>query len=292
MNRIFIITVLLLTIIPLMSFSKSGIVITAVPEDVSFAGKISIQSLIGSVSNDSINFSLYLPPEYETLTKNIPMAIWLHGLGGSYRNYGKIIRNYELAYEKGLIGPMIIMFPDGYKNAMWADSKSGKKQAETNVIKEILPYLENNYKLIPNRNSRIIMGFSMGGFGAFEYATKFPEIFSVAVSFDGAMHNWESLNSRPTIANEIFENDSIYWSQYSPYQNIVKNADSIRSSVKFLAYVGQLVEYNNRYKNIMDNLNIKVDYKITPCKHNLKCLFDEAGDELFIYIKNNIVFYN
>ncbi len=246
--------------------------------------------IIGPVTNDSILFSLYVPPDYDGFEKNIPVAIWLHGLNGNHKGSVNIIRAYEDALKNQLVRPMIIIIPDGYTNTMWADGQSGTKNAETNVIHEILPYVEDHYKVIPDRKSRLVMGFSMGGFGAIEYAVKFPQLFGVAVNFDGALHNWESINNRPTLVDEIFHNDSTYWKQYNPYDNLMINADSVRSMVKFRTYVGRLVEYNERYKRLMEEQNIAYDVIVTSCGHNMKCIMNEVGTDFFTFINTNVLF--
>lgn len=51
---------------------------------------------------------------------------------------------FEAANTAGHWDEGIIVFPDGYLNTMWADSYDGTKQAETNVVEEIVPYVVRN----------------------------------------------------------------------------------------------------------------------------------------------------
>lgn len=240
----------------------------------------------GPLSNDLIEFNLYLPPGYDSIGHNIPLGIWLHGLGGDHNSSTYLIEAYEDAYSDQVVGAMAILFPNGHVNSMWADSRSGKKMIETNVIHEILPYVEDNYKVSRNRGNHIVMGFSMGGFGAVEYAVKFPYLFGTAISFDGAFHNWRSINGSIGVVNEIFNRDHTHWKQFNPYDNLIKNADLVRSNVKLRFYVGELVEYNERFKQFMDAENIKYDYIVTSCSHDMNCLLRGYATDFFKYINS------
>ena len=44
--------------------------------------------------------------------------------------------------------------------------------------KELVEYLDKNYRTLPNRESRGIAGHSMGGYGAFKIGMLHPEVFS------------------------------------------------------------------------------------------------------------------
>ena len=124
----------------------------------------------------------------------------------------------------------------------------------------------------------------MGGFGAIEYGLKFPDGFSIAVNLDGAMHNWESIQARSQLVDEIFEGDENYWDLFSPYNNAVKYSRQTKYNVAFKTVVGQLVEYNDRFKKLADSLGITMEYSKAPCAHNLNCVLSEQGKEIFQFI--------
>jgi S-formylglutathione hydrolase FrmB len=46
------------------------------------------------------------------------------------------------------------------------------------AAKEVVEYIDQNFKTMANRNSRAIAGHSMGGYGAFKLAMLYPEVFS------------------------------------------------------------------------------------------------------------------
>jgi acetyl esterase/lipase len=247
---------------------------------------ISSQSFMGPVTKKTIRYNIYLPEGYNSGDKRYPVIYHLHGLGGSEGSGNQVVvRGLEKAMAGGVIGPMIVVFPNGHRDTMWADSKDGAKPAETNVIRELIPHIDSKYRTIATRQNRVIQGMSMGGYGAVAYATKFGDVFSVCVNYDGAVHNWKTLKSRRgRISKGIFEHDKEYFDKYSPWYNAKAKADSIRDKVAFRMVVGSLREFNENYRQHLESLNIDVDYVQTSCGHNLGCLIEKAGLESFAFI--------
>lgn len=251
---------------------------------------VSSRNFTGPVTQKTIRYNIYLPHGYNSSDKRYPVIYHLHGLGGSERAGNKVVvQGLEKAVAASVIGPMIVVFPNGHKDTMWADSKDGTKPAETNVIRELIPHIDSTYRTIPTRENRVIQGMSMGGYGAAAYAAKFPNVFSVCVNYDGALHNWDTLSSRRgRISKGIFDNNEEYFNKYSPWYNARAKADSIRNKVAFRMVVGALREFNERFHRHLEKLNIPVDYVQTPCKHNLRCLIENAGLESFAFIAQHI----
>lgn len=77
--------------------------------------------------------------------------------------------------------------------------KRGSKAAAYTrfIIKELLPELEQRYRLLPGAEHRAIAGFSLGGLSAFDIAWKQPEYFSKVGVFSGSLW-WRSKPFRPT----------------------------------------------------------------------------------------------
>jgi hypothetical protein len=50
----------------------------------------------------------------------------------------------EKGVAQGVVPPVAVVAPFGYVNSMWVDSKNGRKPAETSVILEFVPHIENN----------------------------------------------------------------------------------------------------------------------------------------------------
>ena len=136
----------------------------------------------GSITGDEIIYTLYLPPGHSKDKGPYPLIVFLHGAGGGNAS-SEVMQSYEAARKAGKIGNFAVVFPEKYGGTVWRDGAKGKR-AETNVLKELLPYLEKEYGLSRNRGGRTIMGFSMGAAGSIYWGAKYLDIFSTAVALD------------------------------------------------------------------------------------------------------------
>jgi enterochelin esterase-like enzyme len=114
---------------------------------------------------------LYLPPGYSTARK-YPVLYLQHGLGNTSTEWTQRARAPIIAdnlIAEGKMRPMIIVFPSGNAAATPADEKQGDRtQAaygqpyQDDLLNEIIPFVEANYAVLPDRAHRGIAGMSMG----------------------------------------------------------------------------------------------------------------------------------
>jgi len=250
-------------------------------------GTTSTVTITGSITNKPVTFTVYLPENYSTSTDRYPVVYHLHGVGGTYAGdqINTVPASLEQAIASGFANPMIIIFPDGYNDSFWADSFDGTIMPETNIIKEIIPYVDNTYRTINSREKRIISGFSMGGFGSAKFITKYPDYFRAAVIYDGALLSWTELKTRwlnPTL--KIFNNDESHFNNFSPWLNLSKNAVELKSKTLVRQTVGLLKPYNISFRDSLSKYNIVHEYVETTCAHNLPCLLDQGGQDNWKFI--------
>lgn len=246
----------------------------------SIKGVVDKRSFIGPITGKKIEFSIYLPENYFATNDKYPVIYHLHGLGGSHEgNHTKLVpASFEKAKEQGIIGPVIIVFPDGYRDSFWADSFDQSKPAETNLVKELIPYVDQNFRTLGTAKFRAIQGFSMGGFGAAKFLTKFPDLFRAAIIYDGALLNWTQLNFfNALIASTIFGQSEAYFNEFSPWFQAEKNKLKLQSRVRLRMVVGSLAILNRNFFNYLNQLGIMAEYVETACLHDLSCLLNSEG---------------
>ncbi len=240
----------------------------------SIDGTILRPRFVSAYTNKIVRFNIYLPAAYEDRTDRYPVIYQLHGRGGNQSSNNRTIASHvDRALAAGLLPPVIVVFPDGQRDSWWADSKNGRITAETDVIREVIPYVDANYRTKATRSFRAVQGFSMGGTGAIEYALKFPELFSVSVSYDGGFQTWEGLSQdQREAAREMFSMDEAYFSRYSPWSNAARYLETAHDyPVAFRIVAGQLPT-NAPFANHLGQLGIPVSYEQTNCDHRLSCL--------------------
>ena len=197
----------------------------------------------GPITGDDIIYTLYLPPEHSNQKGPYPLIVFLHGAGGGNAS-SEVLRSYEAARKAGQIGDAIIVFPERYGGTVWRDGAKDK-MPETNVLKELLPYLEKEYGAASDRKQRTIMGFSMGAAGSLYWGAKHLDLFSTAVALDaGGGTSMTDSSSR----------------NYVP--SYKEKTDAIRKSLKIRFVQGGL---NTRaFREALDELNISYDYEQLP----------------------------
>jgi len=143
---------------------------------------------------------VYTPPGYNHDNRVYPVFYLLHGAGGNdldwtenmWANY---IMDNLIAQRRAV--PMIVVMPDinsdGYPSNSWPDELLGN----------IVPYIEENYRAAPGGQNRALAGLSLGGMrttmtifshpGAFAYAGVFSGGFAPSTAYP------ESLLDNPDI---------------------------------------------------------------------------------------------
>lgn len=244
------------------------------------AGSVQPMSFTAGSTGLPVNFTVYLPPNYASSTRRYPVLFHLHGIGGTHNGnqISAVPRSHEAAVRAGLVQELIIVFPDGFQDSFWADSVNSAKPAETHLVQELLPYIDNNFRTITAPGFRIIQGFSMGGFGAAKFATKFPALFTTCVVYDGAMLSWTQVRQRHAQqAQEIFNNDSARFDLHSPWAWLTLNGATLAANSMFRDSVGALLSENRAWRDALAVHPQSSDYVETGLPHTLRPLLDAQG---------------
>lgn len=240
-------------------------------------------SFVSQNTGKAIPFSIYLPPHYDDGTDIFPLIFHLHGIGGTHNGnqITSVPESFEKALKKGLIQKAIIVFPDGFKDAFWSDSKNSDKPAESNLIFELLPHIQSKYRI--SEGCIAIQGFSMGGFGASKIFSKYPNLFCSLISYDGAFLNINGMiKFHNNLWKEIFDEDSVYFKENSPWEYFRSNKESIIN--KPIRILKGSLGYNVDFNSHLLNMSYHRDYIETGCEHVLKCLLDSEGENSWIAI--------
>lgn len=161
-------------------------------------GQITSAALAGNLLGDPTtrDYYVYLPQGYDTSTKRYPVVYVLHW--GTAMNSPWVMRNslpsaMDWPIDKGEVRDMILVFPDATNKlgGAWYMSSPTVGDYETYIAKELVAQIDSTYRTLPSRESRGIMGCSMGGVGTFHLAWKYPDVYSVAVPMSGLMYDLE-----------------------------------------------------------------------------------------------------
>src|SRR5262245_55981039 len=90
-------------------------------------GTVQAMSCLNPLTGRQTLFNIYLPPGYSGSAERYPAIYHLHGITGNQggQQNTTVPASFEAASGQGLIGPVIVVFPNGYSDSWWADSIAG-----------------------------------------------------------------------------------------------------------------------------------------------------------------------
>jgi enterochelin esterase-like enzyme len=148
---------------------------------------------------------VYTPPGYEDAGDKYPVLYLLHGGGGDEDAWAALGRaNYILdnLIATGKARPMIVVMTNGNPDQTASvtdrekdpEIKSVKEMVAgiamfpESLVKDVIPYIENHYRVIPNSANRAIAGLSMGCLQTQITALSNPELFQYIGCFSLGIH--------------------------------------------------------------------------------------------------------
>ncbi len=233
---------------------------------------------------------VYTPPGYETGNNRYPVVYNLHGAGGGspQRQWKRAGSTLKDAIENAKVRPMIYVFVDGLGDTFFLDYYDGSVKVETSLVKELIPFIDKQYRTVASREGRSIDGFSMGGGGSLRIAVKYPELFSSVVSYGAALIRSDRL--RPD--DKRFGSKE-YFDQNSPWHLIEKNADEVRGRLHIRMVCGDqdgLYKANVEFKELLGKLNIPVEWVPVPgVAHDTRGLYVRVGLESLKFMERHFV---
>ena len=156
--------------------------------------------------------TVYTPYGYETNKKTkYPVLYLLHGGGGdeeAWTSMGRTAQILDNLIEKGLAKPMIVVMPNGnpgqqaactlnlpVSDVNYRDPANANAYVKS-LVTEIIPFVEKNYRAIPNKSARAIAGLSMGGGHTTAATMLFPGVFDYICPMSCGMRDGENVDAQ------------------------------------------------------------------------------------------------
>ncbi len=139
---------------------------------------------------------IYTPAGYEKSNRKYPVFYLLHGAGGdedAWTNMGRAAQIMDNLIAQGKAKPMIVVMTNGNANQSGAQNDvtdppvQGDMMAayqrlagkfESHLVKDLVPFIEKNYKVTTGKDNRAIAGLSMGGMHTQTITNDNPKMFS------------------------------------------------------------------------------------------------------------------
>ncbi len=111
----------------------------------------------------------------------LPLCIFLHGGGGSRQTLIDCKPLFEQWWSDGSLPPMVLATPSAGMS-YYLEHAPGGIQWDSFIAETLLDHLRATCNVSPDQASTVIMGISMGGYGALKTAFAYPERFAAVAA--------------------------------------------------------------------------------------------------------------
>ena len=141
-----------------------------------------------------VHVNVLVPGSYTThRASRYPSLYLLHGCAAGRPSTGLEYQDWTAGLDAERITATtdaIVVMPEAGGGGFYTDwvngGNGGPPMWETFHVGQLVPWIDANFRTIPDRGERAIAGLSMGGFGALSYAARHPDVFGTTASFSGA----------------------------------------------------------------------------------------------------------
>ena len=158
-------------------------------------GKVDIRYYDSKATGTTRRTFVYTPPNYDKSNNRLPVLYLLHGADGDetvWTTFGRVNAILDNLIADKKASPMIIVTPAAYAYAPTTGVAGDKQRAdfEKDLLNDLIPFVQANYRVAADRDHRALAGLSMGGGLTLSIGPRHLETFSrLAVFSAGAGNN-------------------------------------------------------------------------------------------------------
>ena len=205
---------------------------------------------------------------YYNPDEKFPVIYLLHGYSGNAKTWIGIKPNLlQLANERNVI----FVCPDGKNSWYWDSPLDPKSRYETFVSKELIAYIDTNYRAIASPSGRAITGLSMGGHGGLWLSIRHSDVFGAGGSMSGGLDirpfpdNWEMKKQ----LGEYAQNKE-RWDKYTVINALEKLHNNEIAIIIDCGFNDFFYEVNKNVHNKLLERGINHEFIVRPGAHNAK----------------------
>lgn len=203
------------------------------------AGNVLAFNFTSSNTNSTFAYYVYLPPGYDsTSTRRYPV-VYFHD-GSEYLSLAQAATILDNAIDSNKIEPVIGVFvKPNNRNDEYAGSLRNAYAAF--FSQELVPFIDANYKTIPDKYKRLVLGDSYGGNISAIISWNYPGVFANCGLHSAAFqpNNYEIYNAIINGARK----DIKYFSIWGTYEPLFTNMRNFRDTLISKGYTITTREY-------------------------------------------------
>ena len=165
--------------------------------------------------------TVYTPADYDKGGR-YPVLYLLHGAGGdedAWTTLGRAAQILDNLIASGKAKPMIVVMPNGnancdaapgewdkgmYKPSFMGHNASKPVASTEESFKDIVNYVDKNYRTLANKKNRAICGLSMGGGHSFGISKLYPDLFNYVGLFQQPFHSMLAVSTDWVTATRLW----------------------------------------------------------------------------------------
>ena len=150
-------------------------------------------NILGDTTQKQIG--IYLPPSYVNSDEEYPVVYFLEGYSGRVDPTGYIANILDSLISESQVPEMICVTISGaynFRGSFYVNSPVTGNW-EDFVIKDVIGFVDQNYKTSSHKDSRALTGMSMGGYGVLNLGMLHPEVFSSIYSMSPGLYDEDGI---------------------------------------------------------------------------------------------------
>ena len=218
---------------------------------------------------------VYTPPGYDQAADKYPVLYLLHGGGDEDSGWSTVGRAgfiLDNLIAAGKAKPMLVVMPNGSlpRPAAGASPASAQDRFTNELLKDVVPYVEKNFRVLPGPANRALAGLSMGGGQTLRVATTNPDQFAYLAVWSAGLFGGNPADFEKQ--NEAF----------------LKDADKVNKAVKLFSVVVGDKDFalpgSKALAGVLEKHGIKHEFRLTGGGHtwtNWRTYLNDMAPKLF-----------
>jgi enterochelin esterase-like enzyme len=216
---------------------------------------------------------VYTPPGYEQGKEKYPVLYLLHGAGGDEESWisrgrANYILDNLIAAKEAV--PMIVVITNGNPDVVASPLNRLKGERadvagvggmaslkfEESLVKDVIPFIEKNYRVKKDADNRALAGFSMGGYQTQNISNSNPGMFKyIGVMSMGLFSSFRNSNVSYDKEKHMAQLKALIAAKPKYYWIGIGKADFLYSTV-------------TKLRSLYDEIGLKYTYRETNGAHN------------------------
>jgi len=186
--------------------------------NIALAGEVTRHTFSSQLLKRDYAYTIYLPNGYQQqLNREYPAMYLLHGSNADENAWprdGNLEKVMDDLIKAKRIPPAIVIMPGSL--SWWIDGHN--EAAESAFFEDLIPHIEEKFRVIPEREGRALGGLSAGGYGTINFALKYPHMFCAGAAMSPASYSdlpppGSSSYQHPAYLNKQGKFDANLWNK-------------------------------------------------------------------------------